>query len=65
MVKMHLNLRDHQQIYIYRYIYIDIDIDKDIDIDIDICVVIYEPHVNHKPKTSNEYIHKKGTRIQI
>ena len=53
---MHLNLRDHQQIYI------DIDIDKDIDIDI--CVVIYEPH-NHKPKTSNEYIHKKGTRIQM
>ena len=52
---MHLNLRDHQQIYIY--------IDKDKDIDIDICVVIYEPH-NHTPKTSNEYIHKKGTGIQ-
>ena len=52
---MHLNLRDHQQIYIY--------IDKDKDIDIDICVVIYEPH-NHTPKTSNEYIHKKGTVIQ-
>ena len=45
--------------HICAYIYID----KDKDIDIDICVVIYEPH-NHTPKTSNEYIHKKGTGIQ-